>query len=130
MRTILSFALLFLGIIGNAQSQLIQTGQWRTHLSYKDVKICEATQRYVYAASDQGFFRVMMNYGDMEKLGKDEGFNGVEVTALTYSKSQDALVIGYNDGNIDLLINDRQVINVPGFYSKLLWASHCGSDFS
>jgi hypothetical protein len=120
MRTILSFALLFLGIIGNAQSQLIQTGKWRTHQSYKDVKICEATQRYVYAASDQGFFRVMMNYGDMEKLGKDEGFSGVEITALTYSKSQDALVIGYNDGNIDLLINDRQVINVPGFYSKLL----------
>ena len=120
MRTILSFALLFLGIIGNAQSQLIQTGKWRTHQSYKDVKICEATQRYVYAASDQGFFRVMMNYGDMEKLGKDEGFSGVEITALTYSQSQDALVIGYNDGNIDLLINDRQVINVPGFYSKLL----------
>lgn len=120
MKTLLNFTLLFFGIIGSLQSQLIQTGKWRTHLSYKDVKICEATQRYVYSASDQGFFRVMMNYGDMEKLGKDEGFSGVEVTALTYGKNQDALVIGYNDGNIDLLINDRQVVNIPGFNSKLL----------
>ena len=120
LRHLLSFVLLISGFLGQAHCQLIQTGKWRTHLSYKDVKICESTQRYVYAASDQGFFRVMMNYGDMEKLGKDEGFSGVEVTALTYSKNQDALVIGYNDGNIDLLLNDRQVVNIPGFYSKLL----------
>jgi ligand-binding sensor domain-containing protein len=103
-----------------ANAQMIQTGQWRTHLSYKNALICEASKRYVYAASAQGFFRVMMNYGDMEKLGKEEGFANNEVTTLVYDAPSDLLLIGYSDGNIDLLQNDRTIFNVPGFKNKLL----------
>ena len=80
-------------LLSEANAQLIQTGQWRTHLSYKNALICEASSRYVYAASQQGFFRVMMNYGDMEKLGKDEGFANNEVTTLAYNDQKDLLVI-------------------------------------
>lgn len=101
-------------------AQMIQTGQWRTHLSYKNAQKCEASNRYVYAASDQGFFRVMMNYSDMEKLGKDEGFANNEVTALAYNQAKDILFIGYSDGNIDMLLNDRTIVNISGFKNKLL----------
>jgi hypothetical protein len=103
-----------------SHAQMIQTGQWRTHLSYKNALICEATNRYVYAASEQGFFRVMMNYSDMEKLGKDEGFANNEVTALSYNQEKDILFIGYSDGNIDMLLNDRTIVNISGFKNKLL----------
>ena len=112
--------LFFLGALCSVQGQLIQTGQWRTHLSYKNALICEASSRYVYAASIQGFFRVMMNYGDMEKLGKEEGFANNEVTTLAYNSQKDLLLIGYSDGNIDLLQNDRIIFNIPGFKNKLL----------
>lgn len=118
--------LILIGMIVNlcisnlANAQLIQTGKWRTHLSYKNTQLCEASNRYVYAASQQGFFRVMMQFGDMEKLGKSEGFNGTEVTALAHDPNSDILFIGYSDGNIDLLKNDQKIINVPGFKSKLL----------
>jgi hypothetical protein len=47
--------LFFLGAFCSVHGQLIQTGQWRTHLSYKNALICEASNRYVYAASIQGF---------------------------------------------------------------------------
>ncbi len=57
----------------------------------------------------------MMNYSDMEKLGKDEGFANNEVTALAYDVKRDLLLIGYSDGNIDLLQNDRIIFNIPGF---------------
>ena len=101
-------------------AQLIQTGQWRTHLSYKDAQICESSNRFVYAASEQGFFRVMMNYSDMEKLGKPEGFASTEVTTLEFNQDKDILLIGYSNGNIDLLLNDRTIVNIPGFKNKLL----------
>ncbi|MBM3937203.1 MAG: hypothetical protein FJ333_00915, partial [Sphingomonadales bacterium] len=112
--------ILLMGFLATANAQLIQTGRWRTHLSYKDALICEASNRYVYAASEQGFFRVMMNYGDMEKLGKEEGFANNEVTTLSYNAKRDILIIGYSDGNIDLLQNDRIIYNIPGFKNKLL----------
>lgn len=113
--------LLAMGLeISNSQAQLIQTGQWRSHLSYKDAKICEASNRYVYAASQQGFFRVLNASNEIEKLGKSEGFHGAEVSALFYFKDKDILLIGYSDGNIDLLNNDQTIVNIPGFYAKLL----------
>ena len=62
----------------------------------------------------------MMNYSDMEKLGKDEGFANNEVTALAYDVKRDLLLIGYSDGNIDLLQNDRIIFNIQGFKNKLL----------
>jgi ligand-binding sensor domain-containing protein len=120
MKKCLLALIALLGLLRGAQGQLIQTGQWRTHLSYKNALICESSKRYVYAASSQGFFRVMMNYSDMEKLGKDEGFANNEVTALAYDVKRDLLLIGYSDGNIDLLQNDRIIFNIPGFKNKLL----------
>lgn len=115
MKKCLLALIALIGLFRGAQGQLIQTGQWRTHLAYKNALICEASKRYVYAASSQGFFRVMMNYSDMEKLGKDEGFANNEVTTLAYDVDSDLLLIGYSDGNIDLLQNDRVIFNVPGF---------------
>jgi hypothetical protein len=94
MKKCLLALIALLGLLRGAQGQLIQTGQWRTHLSYKNALICESSKRYVYAASSQGFFRVMMNYSDMEKLGKDEGFANNEVTALAYDVKRDLLLIG------------------------------------
>jgi len=120
MKKALLGCILLLTISTLAHAQLIQTGRWRTHLSYKNALICEASNRYVYAASQQGFFRVMMNYGDMEKLGKEEGFAYNEVTTLAYNGEKDILLIGYSDGNIDLLQNDRVIFNIPGFKNKLL----------
>ena len=120
MKKALILWMFWLGLFTQAHGQLIQTGQWRTHLSYKNALICEASGRYVYAASQQGFFRVMMNYGDMEKLGKEEGFANNEVTTLAYNSQKDILLIGYSDGNIDLLQNDRVIYNVAGFKNKLL----------
>ena len=94
MKKALLGCILLLTISTLAHAQLIQTGRWRTHLSYKNALICEASNRYVYAASQQGFFRVMMNYGDMEKLGKEEGFAYNEVTTLAYNGEKDILLIG------------------------------------
>ena len=100
-------------------AQLIPTGNWRTHYSYQFATLCEASDRYVYASSEQGFWRTS-NSGEMKKLLKEDGFHSAEITHLAYYPKLQTLFIGYIDGNIDLVINDQRIVNVPGFYNKLL----------
>lgn len=103
-----------------AQNQLgIPTGTWRTHLSYHTPKFCEASSRYVYAATDNGFWRTD-NFGQMTVLRKTDGFAAEEITCLNFEPQRNILFIGYIDGGIDLLINDQQIVHIAGFKNKAL----------
>jgi hypothetical protein len=120
LHNILITLILFFG--GNlfAQNQTrIPTGTWRTHLSYHAPKFCESTQKYVYAATDNGLWRTD-NFGQMTILRKTDGFQAEEITAMKFNESRNTLVIGYIDGGIDLLINDQRVVPVLGFKNKPL----------
>ncbi len=112
--------ILCLASAGQLKAQLQATGLWRTHMSYRDAKICQATDEYVYAASFSGFFRVKQSSGEMQKLGTQDGFAGLEVTCLNYYPSARCLFVGYADGNIDLLFDNHSISNVPGFAQKAL----------
>lgn len=100
-------------------SQLIPTGNWRTHYSYQFAVLCEASSRFIYASSEQGFWKTTNN-GEMKKLLKEDGFHSAEITHLAYNPTLNTLFIGYVDGFIDLLINDQKIVNIPGFYNKPL----------
>jgi len=113
-------SLLIGGSALSLQAQLQATGQWRTHLSYRDAKVCQASENYVYAASFSGFFRVKQGSGELQKLGTQEGFAGLEVTCLNFEPQRSCLFIGYADGNIDLLFGDQRIVNIPGFAQKML----------
>ncbi|MEY3965085.1 MAG: hypothetical protein RL263_254, partial [Bacteroidota bacterium] len=110
-----------------AQNQ-IPTGTWRSHFTYRNAKVCEASSKFIYSASENGFWRTS-NIGEMTLLKKEDGFNGIEITCLKYNSNADVLVIGYADGNIDLLFKDQQIQNIPGFKNKLLQGdkriNHC-----
>ena len=90
--------LIFGNAILNAQNQLlIPTGSWRTHLSYHAPKFCQATQKYVYAATDNGLWRTD-NFGQMTVLRKTDGFWANEITAMKFNAEKNILVLGYIDG--------------------------------
>ncbi len=110
----------FIFVAPAVQAQLSPTGSWKSHLSYQKIFTCEASSRYIYAAGPQGFFRVKESTNEVEILSKDDGFNGQEITCLTYNATKDLLFIGYRDGNIDILSNDAVIHNVPGYFNKPL----------
>ena len=104
----------------SGQNQLgIPTGTWRTHLSYHNPKFCEATSKYVYAATDNGLWRTD-NFGQMTILRKTDGFLAEEITAMKFNAAKNILVIGYIDGGIDLLLNDQRILPILGYKNKSL----------
>ncbi len=98
-------------------------GVWLDHLPYGvSVDLFEKDEQ-VYTATRQGLFI----YNNIEKtfsrLSKVSGLSDVGLTTLAYNEKHDLLLIGYQNGNIDLLAGE-EVTNVPairqsGNYSGL-----------
>ncbi len=111
--------LLFLTNLSAQVNPLIPTGKWRTHLSYRNPKFCESTENFIYASTTNGFWRTS-NFGEMELLLSSAGFHANEITCLEYNRSLKILFIGYLDGHISLLVNDRKIKDISGFRDKVL----------
>jgi WD40 repeat protein len=101
-------------------AQQVPMGEWRLHPSFLDTRLIESGKEFVYAASARGFFRVNLQNADWERLSNMNGFHGREISCLTFNPDKNVLVIGYADGFIDLLSQEKVITPVPGFYNKLL----------
>lgn len=106
--------------ITNAQIRDIPTGTWRFHSSFRETKVCEATEKYVYVSSETGLFRIDIQTQEMQVLNKPDGFQAVGISAMSYSKEEKVLAIGYSNGLIELLIDDRQIVKINGLLNKAL----------
>jgi ligand-binding sensor domain-containing protein len=108
--SLLSFIfLLFLGPSGYAQ---LATGQWVDHLPYNDVTQILETPNELYAVSGQGFFSYSISNGELARYSKVNGLSDVGVSRLGYEAVSKTLLIGYSNGNLDLMQNGV-VTNLP-----------------
>jgi len=91
--------------------------QWRTHLSYSQGKKVVPTSNTVYCLTSGGLFSYNQNDNRIKKLDKNSGLSDVVITAINYSPNDHLLVIGYENGNIDI-VKANQIINVSDIYQK------------
>jgi hypothetical protein len=93
----------------NAQ-QNIELYQWRSLLPFRSgISVAEAGHK-IFCASGSGLFSVLK--GDIYSIlrySKAEGLSDVNPRALAYCEPLQCLVIGYENGNIDLMKGDRIV---------------------
>jgi hypothetical protein len=97
----------------------IEVGSWRDHFCYSSAfKIVEAGDK-IYCATANGLFYYDKTNNDIEKLSKvtSTALSDVDITALNYSATKSLLVVGYSDGNIDI-ISGSTVLNVADIERK------------
>ncbi|MEQ8517837.1 MAG: hypothetical protein RLN79_11140 [Cytophagales bacterium] len=94
-----------------AQSN-IPVGSWRTHFSYYQIKAIEETNNYIYAAAENGLFRIDPETGLIDKISKIQGLNDNRISVLKYHKALSILIIAYESGNIDLVDKEGYIINI------------------
>ena len=117
----LLFALIF-SVIARSQTTT-DIGVWLDHLPYSNGVDVVENERLVYCATEQGLFIFDNIEKTIERISKVNGLNDVGLTALAWSDRFDILLIGYENGNIDLLIGS-EIVNAPeillsGNYSGL-----------
>jgi hypothetical protein len=107
---ILSFILIvFLSQSTKAQ---IGTGEWRFHSTTKAAIDIVATEEYVYTAFENGLSVLKVSDKSQELLNVLNGLSDIEISCLYYDFQDKSLYIGYENGNIDRLKNDK-IYNIP-----------------
>jgi len=91
-------------------AQDIAIGQWRDHLPYNNGVALAAAGDRVYCATTSGFFYYDTKDNSVNKISKTNGLSGVGASAIAYSDVHKATLVGYANGNLDLLLNN-QIIN-------------------
>jgi hypothetical protein len=112
------FSFLFLIIISlQVFCQQVGIGQWRDHLPYHKTIATAKGNNIVFAATPNNVFSYEINDGNLTRYSKVNGLSDVSVSTLNYDNSLEILMIGYKNGNIDLLKNGR-IINIPDIKRK------------
>lgn len=97
-------------VVGFAQSN-IPIFTWRSHASYNQVIDIASADNRIYAASPNGLFFVDLEENSVNRFTKSNGLSAVSIGAIGFEPNSKTLVIGYSNGNIDLL-KDNQITNV------------------
>lgn len=87
-------------------------GGWSIHLPYYQCKTVTGSATHIWSATDNSLFRVSRSDQSMEVITKIEGLSDLTIGALEYNSGNGVLVVGYQNGNIDL-IKGSKIINLP-----------------
>ena len=119
MRKYIAIILLFIVTIGFSQ---IGIGEWKTHLPYSYGKHITQAKDKLYCITENGLFVYNTSDNSTETLSKEKGLSDVTISAVHYAEKEDALIIGYENGNIDI-IKGTQIINISDIKRKQIYGS-------
>lgn len=89
----------------------VAVGQWRDHLPYNQGERIVKGDNKVYMVTSVGMFNYNINTGETQKMSKITGLSDSGVKSVSYHDDLDILILGYRNGNIDL-ISDFEIYNI------------------
>ncbi|MBN1159431.1 MAG: hypothetical protein JXA61_08620 [Bacteroidales bacterium] len=112
-------ALCFTGTAIQVEAQ-IPIGTWRDHLPYNKAKRLAGIGTRIFCATEDGsLYSYNRKDNSIQKYSKVNGLSDADVSTIGSSESQQTLIIGYENGNMDLMKNDS-IINIPDIKRKSL----------
>jgi ligand-binding sensor domain-containing protein len=95
----------------------IAPGKWRDHFSYNNCISVTSGNGKIYAASENGIFSFNPLTQEIEKINKVNRLSSIGIKTIAYSPFENLLLVGYKDGNIDMVYSNR-VVNIPFIKDK------------
>nr|WP_321450256.1 two-component regulator propeller domain-containing protein [uncultured Carboxylicivirga sp.] len=124
-KAIIIVLLLFFSII---PTKAQWTNNWQDHFSYRQPNLIAESESYIIAANSTGLTIYDYSTGQSRKKSIVTGLSDVDISAIS-SIGNDRFIIGYENGNIDILSNSG-VINIPDLKNKQLQGSKTINHFS
>jgi len=112
MSTRISFIFLFIAFSLLRVIGQIPVGTWREHLSWNTAEAVAIAGKKVYCSNGVGLCIYDIPSRNLNKLTKINGLNDAGITAIQYAADLNAVVIGYVNGNLDL-ITEKNIYNLP-----------------
>lgn len=90
-------------------AQDVSTG-WEAHFSYAHIVDLIIKDNLIYAASENAIFTYDIHTGQIETFSTVNGLKGESITSFGYSEANNMLLIGYEDGLLQLVeLNEIKV---------------------
>src|ERR1035437_8514367 len=97
--------------------QGIAVQQWRDHLPFNNLISVTRSANKVYAASYYGIFTYDTEDNSISKLTKVNGLTDMGISKISYSTTNDLLLIAYQNANLDI-VQGGKIINMPDIKNK------------
>ena len=95
-------------------------GDWDVYNSYRNATDCRSVGDKVYVLSAGSLYSYDKEDNEMRLYDHINTLSDVRISFIEYSESADALVIVYENANVDLLYDDESVYNISDFKNKTL----------
>ncbi|NND88797.1 MAG: ABC transporter substrate-binding protein, partial [Flavobacteriaceae bacterium] len=93
--------------------------EWTGHFSYASVKKITQGNDKIYAASENAVFSYDLTTQELETTSTIQGLSGEVISAIYYSETYALLVIGYENGLIEVVIDgDEDIVSVVDILEK------------
>lgn len=99
-------------LLGGTSFAQIGMGQWRLHVPANRAIDVVANSTTVFAAYESGLIEYDKESHEISEWNAVNGLSDVVISEIDYSSSRNTLIIGFENGNIDLL-KGSTVVNVP-----------------
>jgi sugar lactone lactonase YvrE len=107
MKKIFSLYILFFSLVIYTQTDY--SASWEDFYSYNNVKDFTKVENVIYALADNAIFTYDVTSGEINKLSSVQGLSGETTTAIYYNKEFKRLVIGYENGLLEVVDDDGSI---------------------
>jgi ligand-binding sensor domain-containing protein len=94
-------------------SQVDYSDQWEDFFSYNSIKDIAFSDTVLYALADNAVFTYDIHTEEIEKLSSVNGLSGETTSVIYYNETFNRLVIGYENGLIEVVDQDGAVTVSP-----------------
>ena len=98
-------------------SQDFSVGSWRDHLPYSNVEYVVPINDKCYASTEYSLYYFDLEDNSVNRLTTINGLSELGVSIIHPNQQNNAIVVGYNSGNIDL-IKGNQIINISAIVNS------------
>lgn len=113
-----------------ASGQERTLGTWKMHLPYTaSLGLCDAGDR-VYCASTNSVFSFEKSTNAIQIYDKAIGLSDVTIKTIGYDPAMQALVVAYNNSNLDLIFNGTDIYNITDIKVKSVTGAILINDIS
>ena len=92
---------------------------WEGYFSYNNIKAITESDHKIYAAADNAIFSLDTKTNEIKQLTTINGLSGETISTIYYSKPYELLIIGYENGLIEIAFdNDDKILTVIDIINK------------
>lgn len=105
-------------------------GEWRLHVPFvgKNVTTVAEGNQWVYYLAGGNLFRLDKNTSENESLSVINDLSDMTISQIYYNTDRDYLVVVYSNSNIDVILSDGSVVNMPEIKDAVMTSSKVIND--